>query len=191
MFQVVTSDLLKELKIKLPEFEGATIPENAIFVGNFGGLESNQIFYSRSWAGQPSPDFKSTGGFVGQVILESRRQVTEKLYAFALSTYAKGWGEYNRRVINCTTFGKTAEMIAGLTSRDQVICVVGELRADTYTSKKTQEEITQLALFASSMNFCGEKVKQSNATNSTQSNYSSQKTYTPAAQLDEIPFELI
>jgi hypothetical protein len=159
MYQLITKDVLELLNIKAPEVEGFTLQNaknQALYLGNLSGTEEQLTFYCNG-AVEGSQETKSIGFFVGTPAIPTFRQVTEKLFTFKLNVYCKGYNQYNTMSIDCKAAGKTADVIKQITDRNQVLAVKGELGVNSYISKKTMEEISNLELFVNGFNFAGIK----------------------------------
>lgn len=195
MFQIVTAELLNELQIPLPVFDGVpALPADAVFVGNFGGTKDERRFFARDYFSKMG--FESRGVFVGSPHIDSFRQVTEKLFVFRLKVYSKGYDQYNQMWVDCKAAGKTAQAIATITDPSQIISIQGSLQANHFTSAKTGVTYHELNVFVGNMNYCGVRGKAGNNSGYQNNSYPVAAKAVPVAPVnaiasyadDEIPF---
>lgn len=77
--------------------------------------------------------------------------------------------------IHCSAYGKTAENIANYFVKGSLIGLTGVMTTQTYTSKKTNSEVSKNILLIQTFSFTGEPaVQQSNSGNNSNQNYQNQ-----------------
>lgn len=77
--------------------------------------------------------------------------------------------------IHCSAYGKTAENIANYFVKGSLIALTGIMTTQTYTSKKTNSEVSKNILIIQTFSFTGEPaVQQNNSGNNSNQNYQNQ-----------------